>query len=376
MRPDSDAHDPFLDVSLELARGVGSVDEAFDAFVAEETLEGENAYECERCGGLRPATKRLTVHEAPAVLVVHLKRFDHWGGKIDARVAFSDVVTLTGRMSDDAEESERPPVYRLYAAIVHAGGSVDGGHYYAYARRIEAGEGADDEGEWYAMDDSSVRRASLAEVREEQAYVLFYERAPGIPPPPHAVAPIESWGRDALGKESARENREDDEGTTRSRRVARRQTNPRRVISRRPTLHACRRRRALARGWRRSIPRGQPRSRTSTSSTNTARAKRTTGPGVEPARGRWLRRRSPRRRMRHASGTELSSEIRDHPPPPRFSDSLVMTKTTKTNSGTTTSDEPPGVVRGGDGKRKAAVEERDDTRGKRAAVENVANGGG
>ena len=206
---DSDAHDPFLDVSLELARGVGSVDEAFDAFVAEETLEGENAYECERCGGLRPATKRLTVHEAPAVLVVHLKRFDHWGGKIDARVAFSDVVSLRGRMSDDAEESERPPVYRLYAAIVHAGGSVDGGHYYAYARRIEAGEGADDEGEWYAMDDSSVRRASLAEVREEQAYVLFYERAPGIPPPPHAVAPIESWGRDALGKEFARENRED-----------------------------------------------------------------------------------------------------------------------------------------------------------------------
>ena len=35
-------------------RGVGSVDEAFDAFVAEETLEGENAYECERVVGCVP----------------------------------------------------------------------------------------------------------------------------------------------------------------------------------------------------------------------------------------------------------------------------------------------------------------------------------
>ena len=210
---DSDAHDPFLDVSLELARGVGSVDEAFDAFVAEETLEGENAYECERCGGLRPATKRLTVHEAPAVLVVHLKRFDHWGGKIDARVAFSDVVTLRGRMSDDAEESERPPVYRLYAAIVHAGGSVDGGHYYAYARRIEAGEGADDEGEWYAMDDSSVRRASLAEVREEQAYVLFYERAPGF------FRRRTPWRPSRAGGETRSEGVGEGRGTTRGRRV-------------------------------------------------------------------------------------------------------------------------------------------------------------
>ena len=67
MRPGQRRARSVLDVSLELARGVGSVDEAFDAFVAEETLEGENAYECERCGGLRPATKRLTVRGARGV---------------------------------------------------------------------------------------------------------------------------------------------------------------------------------------------------------------------------------------------------------------------------------------------------------------------
>ena len=352
------------------------MDEAFDAFVAEETLEGENAYECERCGGLRPATKRLTVHEAPAVLVVHLKRFDHWGGKIDARVAFSDVVTLRGRMSDDAEESERPPVYRLYAAIVHAGGSVDGGHYYAYARRIEAGEGADDEGEWYAMDDSSVRRASLAEVREEQAYVLFYERAPGRAPPPHAVAPIESWGRDAA-REGVGEGKErTTRGTTRSRRVARRQTNPRRVISRRPTLHARRRRRALARGWRRSIPGGIREARTSDEFDEHGEGETNDGAGRRTRAGTVASRTltpSP-----HASRVGYGAVVGD-PRSPAAAALLGLAgydEDDEDELGDDNQDEPLGVVRGGDGKRKAAVEERDDTRGKRAAVENVANGGG
>lgn len=373
---DSDAHDPFLDVSLELARGVSSVDEAFDAFVAEETLEGENAYECERCGGLRPATKRLTVHEAPAVLVVHLKRFDHWGGKIDACVAFSDVVSLRGRMSDDAEESERPPVYRLYAAIVHAGGSVDGGHYYAYARRIEAGEGADDEGEWYVMDDSSVRRASLAEVREEQAYVLFYERAPGIPPPPHAVAPIESWGRDALGKESARENREDDEGDdafASGRSTANEPStghlatpNPPRVpppASARAGLAAFDPTGATALADLDEFDE-HGEGETNDGAGRRTRAGTVASPTLTPSS--------------HASRVGYGAVVGD-PRSPAAAALLGLAgydEDDEDELGDDNQDEPLGVVRGGDGKRKAAVEERDDTRGKRAAVENVANGGG
>ena len=238
-------------------------------------------------------------------------------------------------MSDDAEESERPPVYRLYAAIVHAGGSVDGGHYYAYARRIEAGEGADDEGEWYAMDDSSVRRASLAEVRKSRRTCSSTRERRGFLRRRTPWRPSRAGG-DALGRVG--------EGKPRGRRGGRRvrvgSLDGKRTLDgssrdAQPSTRAAAGERSRGAGGVRSHT-GQPRSRTSTSSTNAARAKRTTGPGVEPARGRWLRRRSPRRRMRHASGTELSSEIRDHPPPPRFSDSLVMTKTTKTNSGTTT----------------------------------------
>ncbi|EEH51957.1 uncharacterized protein MICPUCDRAFT_5400, partial [Micromonas pusilla CCMP1545] len=183
----SNAYDPFLDVSLELPRRVHRVRDALELFTKEETLEGENAYKCEACDALRPATKRLTIHEAPAVLVIHLKRFDLFGGKISRPVAFDDVVELSGHMSDTAVES-RGPRYRLYAMVVHAGSSVGCGHYYAYARASGGGGGgggaaAEEDSfygtrssgdDWYLFDDAVVRPVSAREVFDDEAYVLFY----------------------------------------------------------------------------------------------------------------------------------------------------------------------------------------------------------
>ena len=185
----SNAYDPFLDVSLELPRRVHRVRDALELFTKEETLEGENAYKCEACDALRPATKRLTIHEAPAVLVIHLKRFDLFGGKISRPVAFDEVVELSGHMSDTAVES-RGPRYRLYAMVVHAGSSVGCGHYYAYARASGGGGGgggaaAEEDSfygtrssgdDWYLFDDAVVRPVSAREVFDDEAYVLFYER--------------------------------------------------------------------------------------------------------------------------------------------------------------------------------------------------------
>ncbi|ACO65895.1 predicted protein, partial [Micromonas commoda] len=184
---ESKTYDPFLDVSLELPgredrsshgggygpgylRGSGSargsVESALKNFTEEERLEGENAYRCERCKDLCPATKRLTIHEAPAILVVHLKRFDHYGGKINSPVDFTERLTLGGHMSEDAEEAG--PAYRLYAMVTHSGNDAIASFYGA------ATNASDDE--WYLCDDSSVRRVNRADVFDEQAYVLFYER--------------------------------------------------------------------------------------------------------------------------------------------------------------------------------------------------------
>jgi ubiquitin C-terminal hydrolase len=171
---ESNTYDPFLDISLELPH-VDSVPAAMELFTEEERLDGDNCYRCSRCKNLCPALKRLTVHEAPAVLVIHLKRFNIFGGKINRNVRFGDEFTLRGHMSASSPvglalfthvilqskhqfiiaqyglrtQSDTPrecepyspekhgPRYRLYAMVVHAGGSVGSGHYYAFARKPE-----------------------------------------------------------------------------------------------------------------------------------------------------------------------------------------------------------------------------------------------
>ena len=41
-----------------------------------KVLDGANKYECSKCGVKTCATKRLSLHRLPAVLQLHLKRFE------------------------------------------------------------------------------------------------------------------------------------------------------------------------------------------------------------------------------------------------------------------------------------------------------------
>ena len=40
-------------------------------------LEGDNAYQCEKCEEKRDTLKRTCIKTLPSVLVLHLKRFDY-----------------------------------------------------------------------------------------------------------------------------------------------------------------------------------------------------------------------------------------------------------------------------------------------------------
>jgi Ubiquitin carboxyl-terminal hydrolase len=80
----------------------------------------------------------MTVHSAPNVLSVHLKRFNGFGGKVERQVAFGERLALGRFLSSDnperLAEANGGPHYSLVALLVHEGASVNSGHYFACVR--------------------------------------------------------------------------------------------------------------------------------------------------------------------------------------------------------------------------------------------------
>ncbi|KAK2521970.1 hypothetical protein Q9966_012924 [Columba livia] len=161
----SDSYEAFLDVPLDI-KAAASVTAALEDFVKPEHLDGENCFKCSKCDKVTAASKRFTVHRAPKVLTVCLKRFEAFtGDKISKVVEYPQYLDLRPYMSQAAGE---PLFYSLYAVLVHGGGSCRAGHYFCY---IKASDGL-----WYRMDDKSVDLCDSDTVLRQQAYLLFYIR--------------------------------------------------------------------------------------------------------------------------------------------------------------------------------------------------------
>eukprot|EP00268_Persea_americana_P043304 TRINITY_DN434_c0_g1_i1.p1 TRINITY_DN434_c0_g1~~TRINITY_DN434_c0_g1_i1.p1 ORF type:complete len:872 (+),score=171.46 TRINITY_DN434_c0_g1_i1:153-2768(+) len=163
----SNKFDPFLDLSLEIVRA-DSLRRALAHFTAKEQLDGgEKQYQCQRCKEKVRALKQLTVHKAPYVLTIHLKRFgsDVPGEKIDRKVDFGPSLDLKPFVSGPYEGDLK---YTLYGVLVHAGWSTHSGHYYCFVRTSS--------GMWYSLDDNRVFQVSERTVLEQKAYMLFYVR--------------------------------------------------------------------------------------------------------------------------------------------------------------------------------------------------------
>ncbi|XP_040997746.1 ubiquitin carboxyl-terminal hydrolase 23-like [Juglans microcarpa x Juglans regia] len=163
----SNTFDPFLDLSLEIVKA-DSLNKALANFTAAEQLDGgERQYQCQHCKQKVRALKQLTVHEAPYVLTVHLKRFHSHdpGQKIKKKVHFGSTLDLKPFVSGSYDGDLK---YTLYGVLVHDGWNTHYGHYSCYVRTSN--------GLWYHLNDNQVAPASEKRVLEQQAYMLFYVR--------------------------------------------------------------------------------------------------------------------------------------------------------------------------------------------------------
>jgi len=96
-------------------------------FFKQERLDGDNKYFCEKCKKKVIASKGYVIEKSPDTLFLHLKRFNNFGRKISKRIQFPEKFSMKKVALDKSS-------YELYGVIVHMGGSLMGGHYYAYCK--------------------------------------------------------------------------------------------------------------------------------------------------------------------------------------------------------------------------------------------------
>ena len=144
--------------------------DCLSAFTTAETLRKSEAWYCSACKQHQQASKKIDLWAAPAVLILHLKRFSFtstYRDKLDMKVDFPiEGLDLSSFVRGGSASGATPLLYDLYAVSNHYGG-LGGGHYTAYAKNLKNGL-------WYSLDDSSVAQVYPGSVVTEAAYVLFY----------------------------------------------------------------------------------------------------------------------------------------------------------------------------------------------------------
>ncbi|KAK6472595.1 ubiquitin carboxyl-terminal hydrolase 47-like isoform X2 [Huso huso] len=208
--------DTYLDIPLVIrpygsSQAFGSVEEALQAFIQPETLDGPNQYFCERCKKKCDARKGLRFLHVPYLLTLQLKRFD-FDYTTMHRIKLNDLMTFpeeldmspfidvedekspqtesctdsgaenegschSDQMSNDFStddgvdegiclensssaglKSKSSLTYELFSVMVHSG-SAAGGHYYACIKSFS-------DGQWYSFNDQHVSKITQDDIRK------------------------------------------------------------------------------------------------------------------------------------------------------------------------------------------------------------------
>eukprot|EP00929_Paragymnodinium_shiwhaense_P086804 TRINITY_DN4722_c0_g1_i1.p1 TRINITY_DN4722_c0_g1~~TRINITY_DN4722_c0_g1_i1.p1 ORF type:complete len:1338 (-),score=356.76 TRINITY_DN4722_c0_g1_i1:238-4086(-) len=142
-------YDLQLNIKGERGQELRNVEESLKDFTAEETLEGDNAYEAEGHGKQR-ANKGIRFVTFPPVLNLQLKRFHFDLEKMDM-VKLNTRFEFPRRL-DLSNFAQDAGTYLLHAVVVHSG-DVNSGHYYAHIRPTL-------ENIWFKFDDDTVTPCS------------------------------------------------------------------------------------------------------------------------------------------------------------------------------------------------------------------------
>lgn len=160
--------DKFLSISLEILNS-DSIERSLDKFCKSELLFGANRFLCEHCKQKNDSKKRFLFKTLPNVLVLHLKRFDNYGQKIQRFIRYPIELDMGKYVVNPQKSSsiEGGTKYSLYSILIHNGYSSDSGHYYSFLKSEKG---------WYEMNDSYVDRVQDNYAMNQAPYMFFYKK--------------------------------------------------------------------------------------------------------------------------------------------------------------------------------------------------------
>lgn len=202
----STTYEAFYSISVEIPpSGTGDIYQCLRSYCQEEMLSGDEVWRCPYCKCERIATKQIIITRPPQILVVHFKRFSasktQMARKIHTPIEFplhglnldNFVIYSKPQLSNGAAGSSPSPAavpskymtstttppftYDSYAVLRHVGSSMSSGHYVSLVRDAQRQT-------WRKFDDERASDFNPRDLRykdrlqNEQAYIVFYERAP------------------------------------------------------------------------------------------------------------------------------------------------------------------------------------------------------
>ena len=174
-------------MALNLTVKSSNLQESLTEFVKGETLEGDNAYFCEKCSVKRNTVKRMCIKQLPQTLVIQLKRF-HYDWETNRALKFDDYFEfpwildmgpyttegISAREDRDRFQSKLSPglrlntglkevsyIYDLVGVVVHSG-QASAGHYYSFIKDRRGNSVTNpNKNKWFKFNDTSVEEFEM-----------------------------------------------------------------------------------------------------------------------------------------------------------------------------------------------------------------------
>lgn len=148
-----------------------SVQGLLEYYCSKESLTGENQYQCRDCGEHRDAERSVLIETTPKYLILVLKNFK-FDPKLQVQTKLMHSMYHNHSITLPTVRSQAVhAAYTLYAAVIHAGTTLDSGHYYTLAK---------DNDQWNMYNDDVVTSSDEGQLnglnRSSTPYILFYRR--------------------------------------------------------------------------------------------------------------------------------------------------------------------------------------------------------